>query len=98
MREVIIKLRSTEELLQCVNDGTLGIIALDFAKYGGGPIYYHNCNMDKQQIIQTSGEADSCCDEESLKLFSGDVPPIKRWRGVSRGRGRSWKPYGWTVR
>lgn len=98
MREVMIKLRSTEELLRYVNDGTLGIIALDFAKYGGGPIYYHNCHKDEQQINQTAAETDSCCKEESYKLFSCDVPFIRKWRGVSRGRGRAWKSYSWTAR
>lgn len=98
MREVMIKLRSTEELLKCVNDGTLGIIALDFAKYGGGPIYYHNCYKDKQQINQTAVESDSSCNEESFKLISCDVPFIRKWRGVSHRRGRAWKAYGWNAR
>lgn len=49
----LIRIRSPRERLKLVNEGKLSILALDFERYGGGLLYYHQhkaCLLRKEAL------------------------------------------------
>ena len=90
-RLIMTKLRGLEEMLEKVNKGELGIIALDINRYGGGPILKENVFKD------VANEAAEAANEE-VEIILDKQPKESVVRRKIERKKKSWKAYGWNVR
>lgn len=87
-RLIMTKLRGLEEMLEKVNKGELGIIALDINRYGGGPIL-------KETVFNVENEEP---DNEAEEIILDKQPKESVVRQKIERKKKSWKAYGWTAR
>lgn len=87
-RLIMTKLRGLEEMLEKVNKGELGIIALDINRYGSGPIL-------KETVFYVENEEP---DNEAEEIVLDKQPKESVVRRKVERKTRSWKHYGWTAR
>lgn len=90
-RLIMTKLCGLEEMLEKVNKGELGIIALDINRYGGGPILKENVFLD---VANEAAEADN----EKAEIILDKQPKESVVRRKIERKKKNWKPYGWNTR
>lgn len=90
-RLIMTKLCGLEEMLEKVNKGELGIIALDINRYGGGPIL-------KENVFKNTDNECKESDNEKAEIVLDKQPKESVVRHKIERKTRSWKSYGWNVR
>lgn len=84
-RMIMTKVRGLNDMLEKINKGELGIIALDINHYGGGPIL-------KETVFNVEA------DNEAEAIILDKQPKESVVRKKIERKKKSWKPYGWTAR